>query len=307
MPFFNPFTEIKHAFTDNPITKNARKVVEVNPFGSLPIDINPFGGSGKTGTGFLGKIPGISDNHMDDLRIGLNPIAASEQFIHMRGTEKGKKVGTVLETLGQGASIVGTATGQPEISALGTGLTVAGGYEKGDKPAEIIGEAVGSYLGGRYLGGASVGGQVIGSSVGSAIGGKIGGEGFKALEGLVDSRPGGRNHTDQLKEQVAENSHKSDGMEHHNSGVLPSDLKPDGFSKAPTGETANQPHHATSQEGQQLEDEIQTLQNTQQVISYMVDNLPIILALSQADRNEVLDEVLDSGLVDEILQAAISA
>ncbi|MHC4316896.1 MAG: hypothetical protein ACYSW3_31025, partial [Planctomycetota bacterium] len=216
-----------------------------------------------------------SAQHLED---ALNPVKAVETIVHSRGTEKGKAVGNILETVGSGVSLVGLATGQPELGLLGTGLTMAGGYEKGEAPAEIIGEGIGSYLGGKALGATSLG--EAGGLIGGNIGGKIGSDLAKELEGAIDRRPGGRNHNDQLKEHIGENSHRIDGME----------------------ATAQQGHQATSQEAQQLEDEIQALNTTNAVLSVLVENLPMILQLTTQDRNEVLDEVLDTGLVNELTQ-----
>ena len=277
--FKNTFKTFKHDMTHNPISNLFNQKVEINPIGNLPI-------SHKTA------------QHLED---ALNPVKAVETIVHSRGTEKGKAVGKVLETVGSGVSLVGLATAQPELGLLGTALTMAGGYEKGEAPAEIIGEGIGSYLGGKALGATALGAEA-GGLIGGNIGGKIGGDLAKELEGMIDKRPGGRNHQDQIKEHIGENSHRIDGMEHHNSGVLPGDLRAQGDVKTSTGATAQQSHSATSQEAQQLEDEIQALNTTNAVLSVLVENLPMILQLTTQDRNEVLDEVLDTGLVNELTQ-----
>ena len=274
--FRNKFKKAKHSLTHNKISNNAKIGVEILPIGNLP----------------------ISHKNQEALARGLNPVQATEDFIAMRGTKKGKKVGQILETLGSGASTIGTLTGQPEISAIGTGLTIAGGYEKGETAGEIIGNAVGSYVGGK-LGGSSVAGQLIGSQIGGKMGEKV----ITGIEGVVDGRNGNRTHHDQLKTQIAENSHKSDQLEHHNNTSLSNDLKASGdFKTGSVGETIqNQEHHATSQEGQELENELQQLETTNDVLSFLVNNLPVIMALQGGDRDEILDEVLDSGLLDQML------
>ncbi|MHA2344248.1 MAG: hypothetical protein ACXADW_20500 [Candidatus Hodarchaeales archaeon] len=289
--FKNTFKTFKHDVSHNPVTKFFNKKVEINPIGNLPL--NPMAN--------VSKMLPISDKHKKNLEDALNPVKAVETIVHSRGTEKGKAVGQILETVGSGVSLVGLATAQPELGVLGTALTMAGGYEKGEAPAEIIGEGIGSYLGGKALGATALGAEA-GGLIGGNIGGKIGGDLAKEFEGMIDRRPGGRNHNDQLKEHIGENSHRIDGMEHHNSGVLPGDLKPDGHDKTSTGATAQQGHQATSQEAQELENEISFLNTTNDILSVLVENLPMILQLTTRDRNEVLDEVLDTGLVNELTQ-----
>ena len=86
----------------------------------------------------------------------INPFAA-------RGTEKGKKAGVAIKTLGKAVQFVGGVTDQPELVAAGTGLEIVGDIEQG-KSGEELGTAIGRDIGGA-LGGVLAGAAGGGSSL----------------------------------------------------------------------------------------------------------------------------------------------
>lgn len=303
-----------------------------------------------------GFAPPFVVNEMKGL---TDPYSTFKTMKQERGTEKGKKLGTKLETAGSILSTIGTLTEQPEISMVGTGLTVAGGYEKGESSGEIIGEAAGSYLGGKYLGGGGKMGQLVASQVGGKIGGKIGeqvldkgsgggkpqqpnrqgrplqpqpqaqgivagddvimsqdmakrvggmfgrGESRQAIENASDS-----SHNDNLKMFIGEKGHKKDKDDHHNSVLLPNDLQAQGGAKSGVGEaTAKETHNEAKDNVEQLEEQLEKVEeqdSSEKVLGFLVNNLGTIEHLAKADQNELLDEVISSGIMTDFFKTMMS-
>lgn len=242
------------------------------------------GSSGEPQSNFLG-IP----IDVEDLSVGLNPIKQIGQLIGDRGTEKGKDTGEKLEQIGQVASTIGLATEDPLLSGIGTGLSVIGGYEKGETTGEILGGAIGSVIGGRLGGEFGKTGQLLGG----ALGGNIGSGALKAIEEMADGT-----HNTEIKRQIAERSHLSDKYDHHQNVSLPSDLKAPGDNKANVGETLQREHNIANK----IDMELEILEdNPTDVLSYLMDNFSVIEKLGDVERNMILDEILDSNVLADIL------
>lgn len=244
-----------------------------------------------------------------------------------------------FKTEGKILNAIGVATAQPELVAVGTGLQGLGEGLEGDDPRKIfsdIGAGLGQQFGGTLgeSAGRGIGGEFGGSFTDDperqtkpvdtpeatvrrkpetkplnvirpvhSVGGKIHQEESKSLENAIDDRT----HHDQLLTQIGENSHRDDKNTHHHNVSIPTGLTALGGSLSGVGETAQMDRKDVADNKlRELENQIPQQNTVLSLLELASDNIGVIEALAEGDRNRVLDEILDSGLLENLVVSALS-
>ena len=225
----------------------------------------------------------------------VNPLEQAKFIIRSRGTKRGKKIGGILEKVGGVISLAGAVTGQPEIAAVGVGLQVVGEFEEGKSAGEIVGGVVGGFIGGE-----------LGGPVGGKIGGDIGSKLGSGIDKELGDTSTDRTHNKQHKDQIVENQHMSDKAQHHKV-QLPNDLQATG--RETGGVASNLGKGLLDVAADNVGEILAGVDGAQEVgalIKFLSANFDTIEHLTQVDQDKIFDEVLDSGLLEEILGAILS-
>lgn len=287
--------------------KNSKFLHVIEKVGTKPVDSmnNVVGTDNPVIHSPFSNIPSpfVSQRKGDPPLMG-NPIEQGKFLIKQRGTQRGKRSGKRLEKVGGLISLAGTLSGQPEISAVGVGISAAGEFEEGKSAGEIVGNALGNAVGGQ-LGGGTLTGQLVGGNIAGEIGGKIGAAIDKDLgDSSVD-----RTHHRQLADQRAENQHIDDKEVHHNQVHLPGDLQ--GTASNNTGIVGNTLMNGVGDLVSSHKDEL--LQGVSggeaigETLGFLMNNFDKLENLGKADKDDVFDTLLDSGLLDDFLRLAVSS
>lgn len=202
-----------------------------------------------------------------------------------------KKVGKVSVIAGQALQVGGILTGQPELVAAGVGLEVVGEVAQGKSGARL-GEAIG---------------QDIGEGLAGGIGSKLGGEVGKAIGKAVipgeEHAGDDRTHNEQHRTQISENKHLDDKEQHHNSVQLPSDLQAIGGGKSGVGDTlSTKVDELTQQNKNEIAEGFSGVSAVSQLLPFLAENFDKIENLAQSDKDDIFDNILESGLMDDFLR-----
>lgn len=219
---------------------------------------------------------------------------------------KREETGATIRQVGQMATIVGSLTGQEELTLLGTGLEVTGEIVSGGSAkdvairigADIVGTAVGQATGG--LGGGQIA-QIVAGNIATNLTQKVAGRVFDSF-GKSD---GDRSQNDQLREQLTENQHIDDKESHHNSVQLPSDLQGLGAVKQDVGLTLERNPTDIVQKVDEFEEDIDSFRTGAQVLEFLVSNFDNLEHLTEKEQGEIFQEALNSGLVDNLLNELV--
>ena len=218
--------------------------------------------------------------------IGKN-IPEVNPFNQSKG--KRRKEGNTIRNIGSAVSAVGALTGQPELGALGVGLSATGDIVKGGSKESVLRNVAIDVAGGVA---GSFGEDPLSKTLLSSVGSKI------ASDLIPDPD---RTHRKQLKDQVKENQHFDDKEQHHNSVQLPSDLQGTGQVKSNVGSNLLARPTDIVKTPQQFENDINSFNNGIQILEFLVGNFNNFEHLNEENKSAILQDALESGLLTNLL------
>jgi hypothetical protein len=233
----------------------------------------------------------------------------------IKSIPKSKKTGAIMRKVGGGINQAGFVIAQiptPETKALGAALSVVGTTTEitgdiierkdgAEATLRRIGSDLGSAAGGLLASELNAGpaGQFVAGQIGGAVGRKIG----KEVGKEIDVHDADRKHHKQIKDQIDENKHESDKHDHHNSVIVPDDLQ--GDTQTNVGETLTNDPKDSAKTADEFENDIDLLDTGIKVIEFLVNNYDSFEHLSDEEQVEVLEEALDTQLLDDLLDKLI--
>ena len=222
------------------------------------------------------------------------------QFRELRKTKKGraklKKIGQLAEKGGKILEAIGTVTAQPELVGLGLGLEVGGDILEGGTDKEIARRLIETGIG-------AVAGNVVGGGVGGIVAGQVASGVTNELFDALDSQGEitDRTHNQQIGTQIKENQHMDDKEQHHNQVQLPSDLQGTGQVATNVGSKLNADPNDVVKTVAEFEEDIDLFDSGVNVLEFMLNNFQTFEHLANTDKDEILTEVLNSGLLTNLL------
>jgi hypothetical protein len=231
----------------------------------------------------------------------INKIRESANPLNV--LNKDRSQGRKITTIGKMVTTAGVLTGQPEIVAAGTGLTVIGEIKQGKSGKELgrsIGKDIGSSVGGPFA--AQVGSQVGGSAAEIFIP-----ERRTPDERAEDNQIEGqgnpdKSHTQQLTEFINENRHLADKEKQHDKVSHPSSLQARGSFVSDVGKNLKGDHRNFAKPSDEFTLSIPQLNSMEEVIGRIVNDWGHYEHLTHEDQNKVLDSMLNTGFFDDMFQ-----
>ena len=197
----------------------------------------------------------------------------------------------------------GTLLGQPELSGLGAGVQAIGEIERGDKDSRLLRNlAINAVSTGAGIGIGQLGGNQTAQIIGSHL---VGG----ALTNMFNKEENkSRNEEDlshhgQLQNQIEENQHTDDQNTFHNQVQLPSDLQGTNQVSQDVGLKLQGDPNDLAKTEEQFEDDIALMNNGIQMLEFLVNNYNNFEGLDENERGNILEEVIESGLLNNLLDA----